>query len=426
MGIISIFILFLLMIVGIPVFVSMGLSAFIGFLLVEEPLQVLKSFSQLNWQGSNTFELVAIPLFILTGTLMQKIDAGRDLFDVTKVWIGSIPNSLGVTTIIACGIFAAISGSSIATAATVGMVAIPLLLQEKYTSHQAGGFTAGGGTLGIIIPPSIPMILYGITTDTSIGKLFMAGIIPGIIMLLLFSLYIMLFSRPKIIVSRDISWKLRWETTRRGIGVLLLPILIIVAIYTGLFTPTEVGALSVIYIMILGFIQRRLTLRKITDAGFSASGTTTMIFMLVVFGKYFAHFLTYEQLPQNIANWVATFESNPLLTITLMTVVYLILGMFLESAAMLLVTIPIFFPISQLIGMDPIVFGVFSCIAMEIAQISPPIGINLFTIHGISKIPLLQLARGVVPFMLIQIIMLYAVYFFPELSLWIPQHMMSR
>jgi C4-dicarboxylate transporter DctM subunit len=330
-----------------------------------------------------------------------------------------------VATILACGVFAAISGSSIACAATVGIVAIPLLLDERYSKSQAGGFCAGGGTLGIIIPPSIPFILYGVITETSIGKLFMAGVVPGILMLSFFAVYVML-SRPRIVVKHDMTAGERWDATRRGIGILLLPPIIIAAIYTGLFTPTEVGALSVVYVLALGLVQRRLTPTKFVRAAGAATRTTCMLLMLVVFGQYFAHFLTFEQVPQTIAGWITTFGAGDLATVTLMIVVYVVLGMFLESAAMLLITIPIFFPIAQHVGMDPITFGVFACIAMEIAQISPPVGINLYTIHGVSRIPLWELSKGAAPFLLIQIGMLYVIYLVPMLSLWLPRHMMGN
>jgi C4-dicarboxylate transporter DctM subunit len=385
----------------------------------------MSTFGDIVWQSSSIFELVAIPLFIFTGVLVEKIDAGKDLFSCTKAWVGNLPNSLGVATILACGVFAAISGSSIACAATVGIVAIPLLLDERYSKSQAGGFCAGGGTLGIIIPPSIPFILYGVITETSIGKLFMAGVVPGILMLSFFAVYVML-SRPRIVVKHDMTAGERWDATRRGIGILLLPPIIIAAIYTGLFTPTEVGALSVVYVLALGLVQRRLTPTKFVRAAGAATRTTCMLLMLVVFGQYFAHFLTFEQVPQTIAGWITTFGAGDLATVTLMIVVYVVLGMFLESAAMLLITIPVFFPIAQHVGMDPITFGVFACIAMEIAQISPPVGINLYTIHGVSRIPLWELSKGAAPFLLIQIGMLYVIYLVPMLSLWLPRHMMGN
>lgn len=418
-GIVGIVLLFAFMAVGIPVFVAMAVATLLASLLVEDPGQIIRNLGQIVWQGASIFELVALPLFIFTGTIMQRTDSGRDLFDVTKAMIGSMPNSLGVATISACAIFAAISGSSIATAATIGLVAIPLLREEGYGARRAGGFVAGGGTLGIIIPPSIPLILYGVLTETSIGKLFIAGVVPGLIMLALFATYA-LFSRPRVRVTHDqLSWDERWAVLKRGFAVMLLPPIIIGAIYSGLFTPTEVGALSVIYVVGLGFVQRRLGGKGLLAAAVAATKTTCMLYMLIVFGQYFAHFLTFEQVPQMLAESIISLGGG-ITALTLMIVVYLILGMFLESAAMLLITIPIFFPVAEQLGMDPLVFGIFSCIAMEIAQISPPVGVNLFTIHGISKIPLWTLAKGAAPFLLIQLAMLYVVYFFPEIVTWLP------
>jgi C4-dicarboxylate transporter DctM subunit len=299
------------------------------------------------------------------------------------------------------------------------------LLEEGYGERRAGGFVAGGGTLGIIIPPSIPLILYGVITETSIGQLFIAGIVPGLIMMSLFLIYVML-SRPRVRVVHAATFTMRERltVTRAGFGVMLLPVVIIVAIYSGVFTPTEVGALSVLYVTMLGFAQRRLTFAKLRDAAVVATATTTMLFMLVVFGQYFAHFLTFEQVPQSIASAIIKFSSGVgLLAASLMILAYIVLGMFLESAAMLLISIPIFFPVAQSIGMDPIAFGIFAVVAMEIAQISPPIGVNLFTINGISRISLGTLAYGALPFLLIQIAMLYLIYFFPEMVLWLPNSM---
>jgi C4-dicarboxylate transporter, DctM subunit len=424
-GIVAILVMFVLMILSVPVFVATGVAALIGFSLVRDGDQVLRDLSDIIWSSANIYELVAIPLFIFTGLLMQQIGAGADLFDVTKAWVGSIRNSLGVATILACGIFAAICGSSIATAATVGIVAIPLLRADDYSQSQAGGFVAGGGTLGIIVPPSVPMILYGVTTETSIGKLFLAGIVPGIIMMTLFVVYVVL-SKPAIRRSHAVPLVERLRVTRRGLPVLLLPVIIISSIYAGFFTPTETGALAIAYVVLVGLIQRRLHIRHFTTAAGEATKTACMLFMLVVFGEYLAHLLTFVQLPNDVTNFISARSAGPLMTVTLMMIGYLILGSFLETAAMLLVSVPLFFPISASISMDPIVFGVFVCIAMEISQIHPPIGVNLFTIHGISRIPLTQLAKGTAPFLMIQTAMLYVIYYIPQLSLWLPYHAFNR
>lgn len=420
-GFLAIILLFVFMVLTIPVFIAMGLSAFLAALLVDDPFQTFRSFIQISWQGASIFELVAIPLFIYTGTIMQRSGAGGDLFEFTKSWVGSIPNSLGLATIAACGIFSAISGSSIACAATVGLVAIPLLLKEGYSESQAGGFVAGGGTLGIIIPPSIPLILYGVLTETSIGQLFIAGVVPGTLILTLFGLYV-LISRPTVRVTRNVSVSERIAITKKTIGIILLAPAIIIAIYTGIFTPTEVGALAVVYVASLGFIQKRLTWEKLRDATLAAVETSCMLFMLIVFGQYFAHFLTFEQMPQIIAQSIID-NASGFMALNLMILTYLVMGMFLESAAMLLISIPIFFPVAMQIGMDPLVFGIFAVIAMEIAQISPPVGINLFTIYGISKIRLARIALGAAPFLLVQVSMLYVVYFLPDLVTWLPSSM---
>ncbi|ADH87873.1 TRAP dicarboxylate transporter, DctM subunit [Ancylobacter novellus DSM 506] len=419
---IAITVLFLLlMVASLPVFVAMGIAGFLGFALSKGLDGALYGFTETLWQATHVYELIAIPLFILTGTVMQQSGAGRDLFAVVNAFAGRVRNATGVATILACGIFAAICGSSIATAATVGLVAVPALREQGYGDARAGGFVAAGGTLGILIPPSIPLILYGIITDTSIGQLFIAGVVPGILMMGVFAAYA-LWSRPQVVVNGSEGGD-RWALLRGSVGVLLLPPVIVGAIYLGLFTPTEVGALAVIYVAGLGLLQRRLDGRKLVAAVLAATRTTVMLMMLIVFGQYFAHYLTYEEVPQIIAQSITQVPGGPLVTITLVVLVYLLLGMFLESAAMLLISVPIFFPVAMAIGMDPLTFGIFAIMAMEIAQISPPVGINLFTIHGISRIPLERLALGVLPFIGIQIVFLYLIFFMPEIVLWLPGQM---
>ncbi|MCS0493749.1 TRAP transporter large permease [Ancylobacter mangrovi] len=411
----------LLMVASLPVFVAMAVAGFLGFVLSKGLDGALYGFTETVWQATHVYELIAIPLFILTGTVMQQSGAGRDLFAVVNAFAGRLRNATGIATIMACGIFAAICGSSIATAATVGLVAVPALREQGYGEARAGGFVAAGGTLGILIPPSIPLILYGIITDTSIGQLFIAGIVPGILMMAAFTGYA-LWSRPEVVAAAGDGSE-RWPLLRGSIGVLLLPPVIIGAIYLGLFTPTEVGALAVVYVVGLGLLQRRLDVGKLVAAVLAATRTTVMLMMLIVFGQYFAHYLTYEQVPQIIAQSITQVPGGSLVTITLIVLVYLLLGMFLESAAMLLISVPIFFPVAATIGMDPLTFGIFAIMAMEIAQISPPVGINLFTIHGISRIPLERLARGVLPFIGIQIAFLYLIFFLPQIILWLPGQM---
>lgn len=412
----------ILIIIGVPVFAAMGICAFTGLAIILGPEQALTSFGTFVWEETSIFQLAAIPLFILTGTLVQESGMGANLFAAVKAWAGRIPNSLLVAVILASTIFSAISGSSVANAAMLSLVAIPLLRQAGYPSHMSGGAIAGGGTLGILLPPSIPLIIYGILTDTSIGQLFLAGVVPGFVMAILFAFYVMIIARPRVEEGSgggDIASKIR--VTLQAMGILLLPIFILVGIFTGLFTPTEVGAFSALYILVLGIIQRRLTLHAVMRAGRSATLTSTMLIMLVVFGIVFTNYLSLEQVPQTLAAFVAGISPEPVVVFTAMVIAYLFMGMFLESGAMMILSIPIFFPVAMEIGLDPIVFGIIVIMNQEVAQITPPVGINLYTVSGISKIPLMVLSRGVLPYIVIQLIMIYVVYFFPELVLWLPE-----
>jgi C4-dicarboxylate transporter, DctM subunit len=417
--------MFALMAIGIPIFVSIGLAAFAGLALMFGPQQAMVDFTSFLWQSLNSFELVTIPLFVLAAMLVQAAEVGDELFDFAKACIGAVPNGLGAAVILTCAIFAGITGSSPVTAVTVGLIALPALAREGYSDRLRGALVAGGGTLGILLPPSLPLIIYGVLTQTSIGSLFIATILPGLLLAALFTLYVVLFCRPRL-RARPYTRHERLAVLRRGLPVVILPVFIIVSIYFGLVTPTETGAVAVAYVLALGLWRKRLDLAKIFGAARNAALTSSMLLLIFGTGSVFARYSAMLQLPQKVAASVGALPGGGLLVFTGIVVTDLLLGTFLESGALTILTIPIFFPIAQAIGLDPVQFGVMIAVNQEIAQIHPPAGLNLVTVSSISNIPLTRMMVSILPFIAIEIVMLYLLYFFPPLTLFLPSHMSMR
>ncbi|HTJ01667.1 MAG TPA: TRAP transporter large permease [Methylovirgula sp.] len=414
--------MFGLMGLGIPIFVSIGVAAFAGLAFIFGPQHAMVDFTSFLWQSLNNFELVTIPLFVLTAMLVEETKAGDDLFDCAKAWVGSVPNGLGVAVILTCAVFAGITGSSPVTAVTVGLIALPALAREGYSDGLRGALIAGGGTLGILLPPSLPLIIYGVLTQTSIGSLFMATVIPGLLLMAMFAIYVMVVFRPAV---RGPSFSLqdRLKALWKALPVVILPIFIILSIYLGWVTPTETGAVAAVYVLVLGLIRKRLDLRRVLRAARSAALTSAMLLLIFGTGSVFARYSAMLQLPQHIAAAVGGMPGGPLLVFTAIVITDLILGTFLESGALTILTIPIFFPIAQAIGIDPVQFGVMIAVNQEIAQIHPPTGLNLVTVSSISGIPLTKMMTSILPFIAIELVMIYLLYFIPQLTLFLPAHM---
>jgi C4-dicarboxylate transporter, DctM subunit len=414
--------MFGLMALGVPIFIAIGISAMGGLWLMFGLHQAMVDFTSFLWQSLNSFELVTIPLFVLAAILVQESDVGDELFDFAKVWVGSTPNGLGVSVIATCAIFSAICGSSPVTAVTIGMIALPALAREGYPDQTRGAMVAAGGTLGILIPPSIPLIIYGVLTQTSIGGLFIGSLIPGLALAAAFGVYVM-FAAGHRTRARAYSWAERGQALRRAFPVLVLPVFIIGSIYFGVVTPAETGAVAVAYLLVLGLVRCRLSLRKIGRAAMLTALTSAMLLMIFGTGSVFARYSAILQVPQRIANLVGHIQGGALMVFTGIVVADLVLGTFLESGALTILTIPIFFPIAMTIGLDPIQFGVMIAVNQEIAQIHPPAGLNLVTVSSISGIALPRMMLSILPYIAIEIGMVYLLYFLPVLTRYLPSQM---
>lgn len=412
----------MLVVIGMPVFAAMGISGLFGMYLLGDTSDLAQRMAFTVSQAFGSFVLVAVPLYLLVGTLMEQAGFSARLFDFAKKWAGSLKGGLGVATVGACALFAAISGSSVATVATIGLVAFPALKENGYDNDFAGALIASGGTLGILIPPSIAMILYGVITEQSISQLFIAGILPGILLCLMMAIYTSIIAR-KSQVSEAFTIKEKLEATCSAGWVLLLPLLILIGIYSGFATPTEAAALAVSYVAILGLTTRALNPKKILVATKKAAATSVMIFMLLGFGRYLTEFFTLSGLPDAIVGAVTDFGFSKVSVVIMMALLYLVLGTVLEAMSMMLITVPILFPITQALGIDPLAFGVFVVLAIEAAQITPPIGINIFTVASIGRVDIRRIALQIIPFLLMIVALMFGVIFFEGIATWLPNSM---
>lgn len=420
LGIVGLFLL--LVAIGFPVFAAMGIAGLTGAALLGHADGLLQNTALGLYQTFSQFDLVAVPLYILVGTLMERARLSEKLFAFARVWFGQFRGGLGVATIAACALFAAISGSSVATAATIGVVAMPALTRGGYRPEFSGGMIAAGGTLGILIPPSIAMIVFAIITEQSIAALFISGVVPGILLAGIFALYANLFARVEPdFVTMSLGERLR--QSGKAAGAVLLPVFIFAAIYSGFATPTEVAALAVGYVLVFGMVTGSLTADSTWRAGVDAARTTVMIFLLIGFGRVLTEFFTLTNLPQEATRLVTESGLPTVAVITLVIVVLLVLGMFLESLSMMLVTVPILFPIMKALGVDPLAFGVFMVLAVEAALITPPVGMNLFTICTIGNIDFARISREILPYVGMLVAMMYLAIYVPEIATWLPATM---
>lgn len=415
------FLLILLLVFRVPVaFALGGLGA---ALLAYYPLP-LNGIPQRLYGAMDSFELLAVPMFLLMSNILLKGQVGKDLFAAVQSWIGHWPGGLGVATILSCGIFSAVSGSSVATAATIGVVAIPEMTSRGYPKHFVYGLLAAGGTLGIMIPPSIPLIVYGIISESSISKLFLAGIGPGVFLIFVFMAYSIIYAKvsKKYTPIPKATWNERFHATLRAIPTMIIATSVIGSIYAGIATPSESAGLGFVISMIVTFAMGRMNLSKLKEAVYDSAKTTIMLFIIIAGAKVFSYAITLYMIPQNISNLLIENISNHTLFILAIGFVLLIVGFFLESLSMLLIMVPVLFPSVLARGIDPIWFGLFFVVLIEMALITPPIGMNLFIIQGISHAKIETIIKGVWPFVLMMAFTAVLLWFWQGLALYIPYH----
>lgn len=409
---------FALCLVRVPIAVSLGLSSVLALSMVDFTLYpvIQKMFSSLN-----SATLMAIPGFVFAGLIMSKGGIANHLIEALKSWVGHIRGGLAVVTILACMVFAAISGSSPATAAAIGSIMIPGMVNAGYSKRYAMGLVAAAGTLGILIPPSIPMIVYATVSEESVGKLFTAGILPGLLIggiLLVSAIIHARINNYGLLPKEDMQSRLK--KTWKAIWGFLLPVVILGGIYTGIVTPTEAAFVSVLYgFFVSVFIYKEMTVEKFKEILKESINVTAMIFFIIASALVFGMFLSNEQVPQELTKWVEDHATSKWVFLIAVNLMFFILGMFLESIAIILITLPILLPLLANFDINLIHFAIIMTINMEFAMITPPVGMNLFVVSGIAREKVREVVQGVLPFYGLMLIALVLVILFPEISLYL-------
>lgn len=415
--------LFGLLMFSVPIGICLGLSTMIVMVFVDgTPPMVLLARSVVT--GADSFPLIAVPLFILAGDLMQHGGMSRRLVGFANALIGHIRGGLAYVNVLACVFFAAISGSSPATVAAIGSNMIPEMEKVGYSRRFSGALTASSGMIGVMIPPSIPFIIYGVTAEVSIGKLFLAGVVPGILFALMFMLVARILLRNDTVVQQStqpFSAAGVSQSFRASIWALLVPGIILGGIYSGIFTPTEAGAVAVVYAAFIGIVvYRDITIRDLPDILAGSARTSGTILILVIMATAFGRLITLARIPSELATTITSLSDNPIIILLLINVLLLIIGMFMETISSIIIMTPILLPVATALGVDPIVFGVILTVNLAIGFCTPPLGVNLFVASGISKVSIESLSRAILPFFLGMLVLLLLVTYVPAISLALP------
>ena len=414
---------------GIWVAISMvGVSSIGMMLFTTRP--VGDAMATTIWGASSSWTLTALPLFVWMGEILFRTKLSENLFEGLSPWMQKLPGGLVHVNVVGCALFAAISGSSAATVATVGKMSIPELRKRKYPESILLGSLAGSGTLGLLIPPSIILIIYGVTVQESIAKLFIAGILPGIMIALIFMTYVMIWSvinkKSMPTFKQDFSLMEKVRKSGKLIPVILLIVSVIGSIYTGIATATEAASLGVVGALILSYFQKSLSLRTFKESLLGATKTSCMIAFILAGATFLSLAMGFTGLPRNLALWIEGMELSPYVLIFVLMIFYIILGMFLDGISAVVLTMAIIEPMIRQAGFDMIWFGVFLVIVVEMAQITPPVGFNLFVLQGMANKDMGYIARSAFPLFLLMIFAVILVVIFPEIALWMPEQMIKN
>jgi len=429
-GILGSILLVFLLFLGMPIAFVMMLVGFLGIGYLTSINAALSVIANTVYETASFYPYTIIPLFILMGGFAGNAGITRELYETFDKWFRRLPGGLGIATIVSCAFFAALSGSSVAAAAAMGNVAIPEMRRFKYAPKLAVGTVAAGGTLSFLIPPSLGFVVYGMLTEQSIGKLLISGIFPGIFLSLAFIVVIIVQVKmdPGLAPATpgEVSFKEKilalqgiWET-------LLVFSIVMGGIYLGFINPTEAGAIGATALLIIILLKKKLTLKNLSASLFEAARISVLVLFLVAGASVFSYFLALSTIPMAVSSWMGGLEVSRYVILTIIILIYLILGCFLDAISMMVLTMPVIFPVIKALGFDPIWFGVICVIMMEAGLITPPVGLNVYTLAGVVKdVPMQTIFRGAAPFLISMIAVVILITIFPKIALFLPS-MMGR
>ena len=407
------------LIVGCPIFVSLGVASTLALILTNIPMRIV-ALDMLKVM--DMFPLLAVVGFIFAGALMEKGGMARQIVDVASLFVGRIRGGLGITTILGCLFFAAMIGSGPGTVAAMGSIMIPTMVRRGYSPEYAAGVCATGGTLGILIPPSNPMIIYGIIANTSIAALFTAGFVPGFVLGLMLMAYFLARRAGFTGTVDEDKGAHFWPMFRKNFFSLMAPVIILGSIYAGICTPVEASVVAVFYALFVGTcITRELKIAQLWDAIKLTNVSAGSIIIVLGVSTLFGRILTMQRIPHQLANAMITLTDNPYVILVLIGLLLLFLGMFMETLATIVILAPIFLPLITKVGIDPVFFGIFWVITNEVALLSPPLGVNLFIAQNLSGISFERVAKGAFPYMMLIICFIIMLILWQDLPLWLPR-----
>jgi C4-dicarboxylate transporter DctM subunit len=413
----------ILLFLGVPIYLTMGVTS--GLVFASEGSLVPLAQKIIDELNSPT--LLAIPYFVIAATFMERGGVAKALINAATAWIGRVHGGLGLVSVLTCAIFAAMCGSSVATAIAMGTIMIPAMLRNGYNPAFAGGILVSAGTLGILIPPSLAFVVYGVLADASIPRLFLGGVVPGLISAAMMGVYVYFYSKKNGYVDRvPMPRDEKIKKTIYAIPALLVPVVVLGGLYGGFVTLTETAALSAVVAIVLAlFVYREVKLGDFLQVMTHAVRSAAAIMIIIAMALAFGHLITETGIAQKTLDFVKSLDIQPWQFLLAVNIILIILGMFLEVFSILLIMVPIILPLLEPLGIDPIHFGVVLVINMELALMSPPVGLNLFVISNISKIPLAQVLRGTMPFFVLMVGLLLVVTYIPIISTWLPDLLMG-
>ena len=423
----TILIMLVLMFVGMPIGFAMAFVGILGLFVVSGPSVATGLLTYFPFDFSSEYTFTVVPMFILMGQLACEGGFTKELFAFTRAWLGRLPGGLVLGTLAGCAIFATCSGSSLATAAAMGKISIPEMKKAGYDPQIAAGSVAAGGTLGIMIPPSIFLVLYGVMTRTSVGKLLLSGFLPGLLSTAMFMISVIIRSaiNPAITPAiQDIGWGERLSSIKKIWGIVCIAFLVLGTIYLGVCTPTEAGALGAFGVIVLGFVTRRFGLRTLREALTETTYASATIFAIGLGATLILPLFAATELPQSLSQWILGLKLSPISVLFILSFIYIVLGMFIDALSLMLITLPVVFPTVVALGFHPVWFGVIMVKFVELALITPPVGMNLYVIKAIAPdFSMADIFRGVTGFVVADLCTLTLLILFPEIALLLPDLM---